>query len=116
MTLRTKRVYQPRIKSDGYRILVDRLWPRGISKELAGVDLWLKDVAPSLELRRWFAHKPERFKIFSERYIDELTHNPAAGELFSIVKSHQSITLVYAAKDDVHNNAAVLRNYLERRI
>ena len=112
MSLAIKRVYEPVSAKDGYRILVDRLWPRGLSKERAEVDLWLKDVAPSTELRTWFGHDPERMAEFTARYTAELDANPAAAELRGLATDHDRITLVYSAHDERHNQAVVLASYL----
>lgn len=112
--IKLKRAYDE-VEDDGCRILVDRLWPRGISKEELKIDHWLKEVAPSDELRKWFDHDPEKFEEFSERYLDELktSSNSQIDKLQSLCKENQKITLVYAAKDRDHNNAVVLKNYLE---
>lgn len=112
MTVRIKRVYEHPDAADGYRVLVDRLWPRGVAKADAAVDQWLKDVGPSDELRTWFGHVPERFAEFATRYRAELDGNPAARELSEIVGSHDVVTLVYSAKDEQHNQAVVLQGYL----
>ncbi len=109
-----KRVYDEPDQNDGYRILVDRLWPRGVSKEKAALDLWLKDIAPSPELRVWFNHDPARFKEFSVRYESELSHNPAVTELQALAKDHLTITLLYAAHDPAINHVVVLLKYLQR--
>ena len=111
--MKIKRAYAPVEETDGYRILVDRLWPRGISKEKAQIDLWLKSVAPSNELRKWFGHDPDRFAEFSERYRAELTTSGALDELRSVIKEHPIATLLYAAHDEEHNNAVVLQHLLE---
>lgn len=112
MGLKLKRIYDAPSADDGYRVLVDRLWPRGVSKEKATLDLWLKDVAPSPELRTWFGHKPERFEEFTARYRSELDSNPAVAELRQIIGSHKSVTLLYTAHDPKINHAAVLEDYL----
>lgn len=112
--LQIKRVYEAPSVTDGYRILVDRLWPRGISKERAVVDVWLKDVAPSPELRVWFGHDPEKFTQFRQRYSAELRQNPAAKELDMLLKQHPDATLLYGAKDKAINHAVVLRDFLLR--
>ncbi|MBX3195033.1 MAG: DUF488 domain-containing protein [Microbacteriaceae bacterium] len=104
-----KRIYDAPDPSDGFRVLVDRLWPRGVSKAKADLDLWLKDVAPSTELRAWFGHRPERFAGFRERYLAELADNPAVGQL----TGHGDTTLLYSAHDTEHNQAVVLREFLE---
>lgn len=107
-----KRIYDEPAADDGYRVLIDRLWPRGVSKEKAAVDLWLKDIAPSPELREWFGHKPELFPEFQKRYLAELAKNPAVHTLQDLTKQHQIVTLLYAAKDTEHNQAVVLVAYL----
>lgn len=113
MTVRTKRVYEPAEEQDGFRVLVDRLWPRGVSKEAAHVDLWLRDVAPSTDLRRWFHHEERLFDEFAERYRAELdARGDAVAELRDVVGQHPVVTLVYGAKDEEHNQAVVLRDYL----
>jgi uncharacterized protein YeaO (DUF488 family) len=113
-----KRVYDPRSPEDGVRLLVDRLWPRGVSKEQAAIDEWMKEIAPSPELRTWFCHRPERFAEFRENYERELAEDPVRRELVGrILKmaSEQNVTLVYAAKDPVHNHAIVLQQWLYRQ-
>lgn len=112
MEIRTKRVYDEAADGDGFRVLVDRLWPRGVSKERARADLWLKDVAPSDELRRWFHHESPRFAEFARRYRAELEGNPAVGELRDVVRQHDVVTLLYGARDATENQAVVLRDYL----
>jgi uncharacterized protein YeaO (DUF488 family) len=109
-----KRIYNEPSASDGYRVLVDRLWPRGVSKEQAMLDDWLKEVAPSAELRTWFGHEPERFEEFKVRYETELDSNPAVKRLQALVRDHKTITLLYAAKDPVVNHAQVLLGYLQK--
>lgn len=113
--MKIKRVYEPIAETDGYRVLVDRLWPRGISKAKAQIDLWLKSVAPSNELRKWFGHDPERFAEFSERYRTELAESGALDELRSVIKEHPIATLLYAAHDEEHNNAVVLQELLQTK-
>ena len=112
--LTIKRVYCVVEKSDGFRILVDRLWPRGLSKEKAKIDLWLKDVAPSNELRKWFAHEPKKWSEFKRRYFKELVDNKS--ELVGLIckKAKEGVvTLLYAAKNEKYNNAVALKEYLE---
>jgi uncharacterized protein YeaO (DUF488 family) len=92
-------------------VLVDRLWPRGVKKSEAAIDVWLRDVAPSAELRRWFGHRPERWEEFRHRYVAELRHNPAVDQLRELCR--RRATLVYAAKDEVHNQAQVLLEFLD---
>ena len=109
-----KRVYEPAEAEDGTRVLVDRLWPRGLSKERAHVDVWLKDVAPGNELRRWFGHDPSKFAEFQQRYKAELASESAAAALSRLrdLIKHGPVTLVFAAHDTEHNNAVVLRDIL----
>lgn len=114
MKIQIKRVYLPAEESDGYRVLVDRLWPRGIKKEDAHVDLWAKQLSPSTELRKWFGHIPERFQEFSDRYIGELNDNPEAAQIMESLKNHDVISLLYSAKDEEHNNAVVLAKWLQQ--
>lgn len=113
--MKIKRAYAPVEDTDGYRILVDRLWPRGISKDKAKIDLWLKSVAPSNDLRKWFGHDPERFPEFSKRYQDELEESGALDELRSAIKDHPNATLLFAAHDEEHNNAVVLQHLLKTK-
>ena len=108
-----KRVYDDALPTDGYRILVDRLWPRGISKEIAKIDEWTKKVAPSTELRKWFHHDPEKWMEFSEKYKEELKKNNIAETFWGAHKKQEKITLVYAAKDEKHCQPVVLLKYLE---
>ena len=111
-----KRAYEEPEEADGARILVDRMWPRGKSKATARIGVWVKDVAPSKELRTWFAHIPERFPEFSERYRAELDANPdGVRGLADAMAGNERVTLVYAAKDPDHNNAVVLRDWLVDR-
>ena len=111
--LTVKRVYEPWSEDDGFRVLVDRLWPHGESREKAKLDLWLKAVAPSTELRKWFGHDPEKWDEFRKKYRRELDANPdAVAELRKVMKEHKKVTLVYGAKDEEHNQAIVLKEYL----
>lgn len=110
--INVKRVYEAAAEADGYRVLVDRLWPRGIKKENAHVDLWAKALAPSTELRKWFGHVPERFDEFAKRYADELKGNAEAAGLIAQLRQHDVVTLLYAAKDEHHNNAVVLKSLI----
>ncbi|SDG28384.1 DUF488 domain-containing protein [Chitinophaga filiformis] len=107
-----KRAYDPADPRDGYRILVDRLWPRGIKKEAAEIDQWLKEVAPSTKLRTWFGHDPAKWREFKKRYREELKDNEAWEELQDLARGKKKITLVYAAKDEEHNQAVVLEELL----
>jgi len=112
--IRLKRVYEEPSKTDGLRILVDRLWPRGLTKERAAVDVWLKDVAPSTELRKWFSHDPAKWKQFQVRYRKELHGREDALTLLREKSKAQTVTLVYGARDKEHNEALVLRQLLDR--
>lgn len=109
-----KRVYEPVKESDGFRVLVDRLWPRGLTKEKAKVDLWLKEIAPSTELRKWFHHDPEKWKEFKKRYLVELKSKKEEIEILENKLKTGAVTLVYGAKDKEHNEALVLRELLDR--
>ena len=109
-----KRVYEQAADEDGVRILVDRLWPRGVSKERAALSGWFKEVAPSPDLRRWWHHDPDRFEDFARRYRTELDDNPALEDLLSIVREHDRTTLVNAAKDPAVNHALILRDYIRQ--
>lgn len=111
--IRTKRIYEQPATGDGARILVDRLWPRGMSKERAAVAIWLKEIAPSTALRIWFGHRPERFSTFKAKYIEELLQNPETAELRALTAKESVVTLLYAAKDPSLNNAVVLKEFLE---
>ncbi|MFC0124965.1 DUF488 domain-containing protein [Bifidobacterium apri] len=111
--VRIRRVYEDASADDGLRVLVDRLWPRGKSKQNAHIDMWLKDIAPSKALRSWFGHIPERFDEFASRYRRELdTNTEAVNRLRELIAGHPRVTLLYGAKDSEHNNAVVLRKYL----
>jgi uncharacterized protein YeaO (DUF488 family) len=112
MSLKIKRIYQPKEKEDGFRILVDRLWPRGLTKEKAAVDLWLKEIAPSTELRKWFKHDRKKWKEFEKKYFEELKENEEAVNILKEYLKKENVTLLYAAKDEAHNEACVLRDYL----
>jgi uncharacterized protein YeaO (DUF488 family) len=111
-----KRVYDDPAPGDGFRVLVDRLWPRGLSKEHAALDLWLKDVAPSPELRTWFDHREDRFAAFSKRYGAELGGNPAVGTLREAARDHPTVTLLYGARSPEVNHAVVLARFLGREL
>ncbi len=114
--IRTKRAYDKPLSDDGFRILVDRLWPRGLSKEAAKIDIWMKEIAPSTELRKWFGHDPERWEEFVQRYFLELdASQEAVSKLIKHIKSENEVTFVHAASDMLHNNAVALRQYLELR-
>jgi len=114
MKIKIKRVYEAPAKDDGMRILVDRLWPRGLTKQKAAIDLWLKEIAPTAELRKWFAHDPKKWTEFRKKYLQELKENK---EQVSIIKDHLkqgAVTLVYGARDQEHNEANVLEELLNR--
>ena len=116
MTVKLKRVYEEPSESDGTRILVDRLWPRGLTKEKAKVDVWLKEIAPSTELRKWFNHEPSKWPEFKKRYQAEMSNNT---EVLSALKKHLAngkATIVYGAKDEEHNDAVVIKQYLDKRV
>ena len=110
--VRLKRAYEPPDRADGTRVLVDRLWPRGVSKEKAAVKLWLKDLAPSTELRKWFGHDPERWPEFRKRYAAEVRQHPEAFCQLRELTRQGPITLVYFAHDEIRNDAVVLRSLL----
>lgn len=117
--IRLKRVYLPAEEDDGRRVLVDRLWPRGLSKDKARIDEWVKAVAPSSELRKWFGHEVARFPEFRERYEAELNGNDAARQLATAVGGwlgDGNVTLLFGAKDEAHNNAVVLKAWLDSAI
>lgn len=113
MAILLKRAYEVPEPSDGFRILVDRLWPRGVSKSSAQIDLWLKDIAPSATLRKWFDHDPLKWIEFRDRYFLELRRNPEAVEQLTEHMRRGVVTLVYGAKDREHNQAIALKEYLE---
>lgn len=111
-TIKIKRIYEDPDSADGYRILIDRLWPRGVSKEDAKLDEWNKELSPSTELRKWFDHIPERFEEFKKRYREELeSHKEELNRLYTLAKSN-TVTLLYAAKNEKINNAVVLKEIL----
>jgi uncharacterized protein YeaO (DUF488 family) len=113
--LRIKRTYDPPAGGDGRRILVERLWPRGMTKDAVAADAWIKDVAPSTELRRWFGHRVDRWEEFRRRYRRELAANPSAWAPILDAQRHRTVTLLYSANDVLHNGALVLRDYLVER-
>jgi len=108
-----KRIYEPSAEADGFRILVDRLWPRGMKKENAGINEWLKAVAPSDALRKWYHHDKENWQEFKHKYVLELQNNPAVADLLSLIDKHKVITLLYAARDEQQNHALVLLDFLQ---
>ena len=113
MPVHIKRIYEAPSSNDGFRVLVDRLWPRGIKKDTAQMDEWLKDVAPSSPLRKWFNHEPQKWEAFSKKYTAELQTSKAFIELKALFVKHKTITLLYSAKDYQHNQAVVLQQLLQ---
>jgi len=114
LDIRLKRAYEPASPTDGYRVLIDRLWPRGISKEQAKLDEWEKELAPSTELRKWFGHEPSRFDEFRRRYIDQLRGERSRLSALRRRAREGTLTLVYSAHDEEHNDAVVLADVLRR--
>ncbi len=113
--IKIKRIYESVSVDDGYRILVDRIWPRGMSKEKAYIDLWLKEIAPSHELRKWFDHDPEKWQAFKERYFGELNSNlTVLKQLEKVISEYEMITLLYSSKDQTYNQAIALNEYLTK--
>ncbi len=117
MTIQLKRVYEPPSEDDGYRILVERLWPRGISKERAKIDLWVKNAGASSELLKWFGHDPQKWEEFRNRYRQEIQDRPEVLQLLEkTLQEKKVVTFVYAAHDESHNNAVALKEFLEERL
>ena len=115
--IKTKRVYDPAEPSDGFRVLVDRLWPRGLTKEKLKADLWAKEISPSNELRQWFHENPDgNWQKFEDRYRDELEKSPAMDDFLNQLQGHQVVTLLYSSKNQTENNALVLKDYLTSRL
>lgn len=114
--IKVKRAYESEDGEDGIRFLVDRLWPRGIEKDKLKIDAWLKDVAPSTELRSWFSHDPTRWREFLRRYFSELKTNPNGWQPIVEAGRNETVTLVYGAKDEAHNNAVALRQFLNAHL
>lgn len=114
--IQLKRAYEPPAADDGMRILVERLWPRGLRKDEAAIDMWLKEVAPSTELRQWFGHDQDKWKEFQKRYRQELQANAEKVQWLLETANKTPITLVYAARDEAHNSALVLKEFLEARL
>jgi uncharacterized protein YeaO (DUF488 family) len=114
--LKLKRVYEPASREDGQRFLVERLWPRGIKKPSLDLEAWLKDVAPSTQLRQWFSHDPKKWGEFQQRYKAELDRHPGTCDPILEVARGGTVTLVYSSHDSVHNNAVALRDYLEMKL
>ncbi|SDD23630.1 DUF488 domain-containing protein [Niabella drilacis] len=115
-TITIKRVYEAPAENDGFRVLVDRLWPRGIRKADVAIDEWQKELAPSTELRKWFNHDPEKWTGFQKKYEAELRDNPALDSFLKSLGKHKKITLLYAAKDEQHNQAVVLQEVLRKHL
>lgn len=115
MSVAVKRVYEPAAKSDGFRVLVDRLWPRGVSKKEAHIDLWLRDIGPSTTLRKWFNHDPARWDEFRRRYHAELKQKTALMAMITEQAKTRPVTLLYSAKDEQHNQAVALRSFLAKQ-
>lgn len=114
--IKVKRVYEKSAKEDGWRVLVDRLWPRGMKKEAAHIDVWRKDVAPSDSLRKWFGHDPEKWGEFQKRYRSEfLKKKELLAELKKMEKEHGTVTLLFGARDEEHNQAVALASFLKKR-
>ena len=113
--IRLKRVYEPPSVGDGVRVLVDRLWPRGLSRQEASADFWLKDAAPSGALRRWYGHDPRRWKRFARKYRAELAREPGVLDVLDDLRRRAPLTLLFGARDEAHSHAVVLREVLEER-
>lgn len=116
MSIAIKRVYEPAAKSDGYRVLIDRLWPRGVKKDDAALDDWVKAVAPSDALRQWFGHEPAKWSEFQRRYDAELKANGEAWQPLLARARKGKLTLLYGARDEAHNNAVALKAWLDRKL
>lgn len=116
MSLTVKRVYDPPSPQDGYRVLVDRLWPRGLKKDTAALDLWAKEVGPSRELRQWFGHEPNRWEGFRHCYAGELDAAPETWQALAEKARRHHVTLLFGARDEEHNNAVALKAYLENHL
>ena len=116
MTIAIKRVYEPAARTDGSRVLVDRLWPRGLTKEKAAIDEWLRDLAPSDELRRWYHARPDQWTAFRQKYLKELRHpdrQQGLQRLYELAHKRKRLTLLFASKNEAHNNALVLKELLD---
>lgn len=114
MAIQIKRAYEAPKEDDGQRVLIDRLWPRGLAKEEARIDLWLKEIAPSPELRKWFGHDTQKWPEFRKRYRAELKENEAAVETLRGLAEGESVTLIYSARDTEHNDAVVLQEFINK--
>ncbi len=112
MNIKIKRVYEKPGKEDGSRILVDRLWPRGVTKEKAALDFWLKEIAPTTELRKWFNHDPAKWNEFIKKYLKELKENEESVSILKDFLKKGPVTLIYAAKDEAHNEALVIKDFV----
>lgn len=112
-TIKTKRIYEEPVDSDGVRILTERLWPRGVSKERANLDKWMKGVAPSHDLRKWFDHDPDKWDEFKEKYMQELFGSDHVEELLEIIKENETVTFIYASKDEEHNSTVLLKDFIK---
>jgi len=115
MRIRLKRAYDDPARDDGSRVLVDRLWPRGVSREDAHLDEWMKEIAPTSDLRRWFGHDPDKWKEFKRKYFKELDDREELVRKLLDMAAERTLTLVYGAKDEEHNNAVALKKYLEKK-
>ena len=116
-TVQLKRVYEPSASEDGFRVLVERLWPRGMTKERVKVDLWLKEAGASTGLRKWYGHDPQKWEEFRARYFKELTAHPAiVQQIMQLIQDKGTMTLLYSARDEHHNNAVALKEFLEENI
>ncbi|UXV35401.1 DUF488 family protein [Staphylococcus sp. IVB6181] len=118
MAIKVKRIYEDKAENEGIRILVDRVWPRGISKENANLDEWIKEIGPTQSLRKWFGHDPDKFEAFEKKYIEELKNNEEQNEAFKtlegiIKNARKDVVLLFGAKDEKHNQAVVLKSYLK---
>lgn len=114
--IKIKRVYEEYDVTDGTRVLVDRLWPRGVRRASAKIDIWMREVAPSTELRKWFSHDPAKWSEFQKKYLKELSEGAAFGKLLEMTKTNSVLTLIYAAKDEQHNDAVVIKGLLEKKL
>ncbi|MEO5966951.1 MAG: DUF488 family protein [Ferruginibacter sp.] len=113
MAIKLKRAYDPSEASDGFRILVDRIWPRGIKKDKLHLDLWLKEIAPSTELRKWFNHEAEKWDSFIKKYELEIKDSEALKQLKKLIKVHKMVTLIYSAKNEENNQAVAIKSFLK---
>jgi uncharacterized protein YeaO (DUF488 family) len=116
MKVNTKRIYEEYDNADGFRILVDRVWPRGIKKEKAQIDSWMKEVAPSTALRKWFAHDPDKWPDFVSKYKKELQGSTPFSELMAMVKKHKTVTLLFSARDETHNQGVALKKFVGEKL